>query len=122
MPSLSILLVDDNHINQRLGALMLRRLGCRVTCVGDGRAAVARAADESYDLVLMDLRMPHMDGLETARRIRDGGSRMPIVAVTASEADGDRRACDEAGIDGVLLKPLRLDELQRLVERLPRRR
>ncbi len=113
--------MDDNHINQRLGALMLRRLGCRVTCVDDGPAAVLQTEDEPYDLVLMDLRMPHMDGLEATRLIRAGGARMPIVAVTASEADGDRRACDEAGMDGMLLKPLRLKELRRLVERPPRR-
>lgn len=116
--SLSVLLVDDNEVNQRLGSLMLDRLGCSVTCVGSGSAAIGHAAAQPYDLVLMDLRMPHMDGVETARRIRAAGARMPIVAVTASETDADRDACDDAGMDGLLVKPVSMKDLRRLLESL----
>jgi CheY-like chemotaxis protein len=112
---LTVLLVDDNRINRRLGSLMLKRLGCTVTSVGDAPAAIDEAAREPFDLVLMDLSMPGIDGLEAARRIRAGGARMPILAVTANALEDDRAACTDAGMDGLLVKPLRLEQLRGLV-------
>jgi CheY-like chemotaxis protein len=113
-----VLLVDDNRINRRLGSLMLKRLGCSVAAVGDGAAAIEQVGLERFDLVLMDLRMPGMDGLDTARYIRAAGATMPILAVTAGAVDGERSACAAAGMDGLLVKPLRLDALRDVVEEI----
>ncbi len=115
MYALAVLLVDDNHINRRLGSLMLQRLGCAVTCAADGAAAIEHATTGAYDLVLMDLRMPGVDGLETTRRMRAAGAAMPILALTASATSGDREACAEAGVDELLVKPLRLAQLREVV-------
>jgi CheY-like chemotaxis protein len=116
--ALAVLLVDDNRINQRLGALMLQRLDCAVTCVDSGPAAIDHVARDGFDLVLMDVRMPRMDGLEAAQRIRADGATMPIIAVTASAGYDDEDAYERAGLDGLLSKPLRLDDLRRVIERV----
>jgi CheY-like chemotaxis protein len=120
-PALAVLLVDDHRINRRLGSLMLRRLGCSVASVDDGAAAIERVASEPFDLVLMDLRLPGMDGLEATRRIRATGATTPILGVSASVDRGDAAACADAGMDGLLLKPLRLEQLRDVVAGLARR-
>lgn len=111
----AVLLVDDNPVNRRLGLLMLERLGCEVTSVADGPTALVAAAHGSYDLILMDVRMPEMDGLEATRRLREAGATMPIFAVTACPTLHDRETYRDAGMDGVLTKPVRLDDLRQLV-------
>ena len=111
---LRILFAEDNSTNQLVGRLMLAKLGHRVDVVGNGREAVEALRWASYDLVLMDVQMPEMDGLEATRRIRTDlpGPRQPhIVALTASVASEDRMACRDAGRDGYLAKPVRLAEL-----------
>jgi signal transduction histidine kinase/CheY-like chemotaxis protein/HPt (histidine-containing phosphotransfer) domain-containing protein len=109
---LKVLLAEDNAVNQMLAVRLLEKAGHAVAVVGDGRAAVEAAAREPFDVVLMDVQMPGMDGLEATGEIRrQGGRRVPIVAMTANALKGDRERCLEAGMDGYVSKPVRPDEL-----------
>jgi|GEM_PF-2538562 len=115
--SLRVLLAEDNLVNQRLAARLLEKAGHSIVVVGDGKAAVSAAAERVFDVVLMDVQMPEMDGLEATRCIREreavsGRSRrLPIVAMTAHAMKGDRERCLAAGMDGYVSKPIRQDEL-----------
>ncbi|MES2919319.1 MAG: PAS domain S-box protein [Pseudomonadota bacterium] len=117
-----ILVAEDNAVSQLLVAEMLKRLGCQVDVVGNGEDALAAVAAVAYDLVFMDFHMPVMDGLEATRRIRarePAGRHVPIVAMTAAALQGDIERCLQAGMDGFLPKPIRVQELTRIVsERL----
>ncbi|QCO02121.1 response regulator [Azospirillum argentinense] len=124
-PSLRVLLAEDEPVSQQAAAMLLRRAGHAVTVVGDGRAALAAVERERHDLVLMDVQMPGMDGVEATRRIRalpDGAGTkaagLRIVALTASALPGTEELCRAAGADAVLEKPLRLPALAALLERL----
>ena len=112
---LRILLVDDNVTNRKIGSKVLERLGYKADLVGDGEAAISSFAEGQYDVILMDIEMPDMDGLEATRLIRasgSAGSRQPfIVALTANAMAGDRERYLEAGMDDYLSKPLRVEEL-----------
>ena len=114
-----VLVAEDNAVNQKLIDLLLRRDGHTVTLAWNGREAVDVLNRTTIDVVLMDVQMPEMDGLEATRLIRareEGtGKRMPIVAITANALDGDREKCIEAGMDDYLTKPLRLADLRRVV-------
>lgn len=120
-PSLRILVVDDNPLNCKLLGLLLERAGHRVASVQSGEAALARLAAEPFDLVLMDMQMPGLDGLETTRRIRalpdPARARVPVVAVTANAMPGDEQRCRAAGMDGYLTKPIDGASLSASVER-----
>ena len=119
-PVLSVLLAEDNLVNQRVAKLMLDLLGHQVDTVADGYEAVTAATAHPYDVVLMDVQMPEVDGLEATRRIR---SRLPrdqvpyIVAMTAHAAPEDRQACIDAGMHDYLSKPVRLDELKAVLSK-----
>ncbi len=111
---LSILLVDDNKTNQKLGTLVLKRLGYRSDVAVNGKDAVLRQRDSQYDLILMDIEMPELDGVEATRRIRaeQNGDQLPyIIATTANAMTGDRERYLQAGMDGYISKPLRINEL-----------
>jgi PAS domain S-box-containing protein len=118
---LSVLVAEDNEINALLIRALLTRLGHRTVIATNGEAALdswlaARTADTPYDLVLMDIQMPQLDGIEVAKRIRaceadQPGRRTPILALTANTLVEDRDACFEAGMDGFLVKPLDRDKL-----------
>jgi signal transduction histidine kinase/DNA-binding response OmpR family regulator len=112
---LRVLLADDNAVNQLVARTMLTKLGHRVDTVGDGREAVEAARSGTYDVILMDIQMPHLDGLEATRRIRAQGrpDRPVIVAMTASVLAEDKAACFAAGMDTFLSKPVRIEELDR---------
>jgi CheY-like chemotaxis protein len=115
-----VLLAEDNVVNHFVACEMLERLGCRVDIVDNGKAAVDACARTPYDLVFMDCHMPVMDGLDAARAIRaaeQGGRRVPMVAMTASALSGDRERCHEAGMDDYLAKPVRLEDIERMVAR-----
>ena len=115
-----ILLAEDNPINALLARTILARAGGVIDVVGDGEEAVAAAAASAYDLILLDLRMPRMDGLAAARAIRAGfglSRAAPIVAVTADVAEEDRRAALEAGMDDFLTKPFDLMQLASVAAR-----
>ena len=113
--SLRVLVAEDNLTNQKLVAALLRQRGHRVVLVGNGRLAVDRAVLESFDVILMDVQMPEMGGLEATLAIRDfertTGRHTPIIALTARAMAGDREQCLAAGMDGYISKPLRPDEL-----------
>jgi CheY-like chemotaxis protein len=100
---------------------MLQRLGHNCVMAANGREALMAFAATTFDLILMDIQMPEMDGLEATRRIREQerrtGKRVPIIAVTANSNRIDREQCYEAGMDGCIFKPVRLDELEKTIER-----
>jgi len=119
---LHVLVAEDNPTNQKLVDTLLRQRGHRVTMVGDGRQAIDRAAQESFDIILMDVQMPGISGFEATAAIREHermtGRRTPILALTASAMAGDREACLSAGMDGYVAKPLKPDELFATIEAL----
>ncbi len=108
-----VLVVEDNPINRRLAERMLEPLGCSVTLAEDGEEALQRAEERVWDIILMDLQMPRMDGLEATLRIREGGKNREtcIVAMTAFAMSGDQEACLRAGMDEYISKPIRKDVL-----------
>lgn len=110
LPPLQILLVEDNPINQRVAARLLEKAGHRVTIAGNGREALSYVDTRAFDLVLMDVSMPEMDGLEATHAIRElergTEKHLPIVALTAHALNGDRERCLEAGMDGYVTKPV----------------
>ncbi|HEY9236432.1 MULTISPECIES: response regulator [Phenylobacterium] len=111
-PGARILLVEDNPINALLARTLLTREGCRVDQAGGGEEAIAALTVGEYDLILMDMRMPGMSGLEAAQRVRALGVRTPMVALTANAFEEDRHACLAAGMDDFLVKPLTPDALR----------
>ena len=116
-PGARILLVEDNPINALLARALLTREGCRVDQAGGGEEALAALSVGVYDLILMDMRMPGMSGLEAARRVRSQGVRTPMVALTANAFEEDRHACLAAGMDDFLVKPLTPDALRAALAR-----
>ncbi|HLX41779.1 MAG TPA: response regulator [Bryobacteraceae bacterium] len=110
-----ILLAEDNTVNQRLALRLLERQGHSVVIVSNGRQAVDAVDSESFDVVLMDVQMPEMDGLQATALIREKerahGTRIPIIALTAHAMKGDRERCIAAGMDGYLSKPIQAEEL-----------
>ncbi|MBX7160041.1 MAG: response regulator [Acidimicrobiia bacterium] len=112
---MSVLVVEDNQVNQRVARRMLERWGHQVSVVENGAQAVAAVAEDDVDVVLMDIQMPVMDGLEAARRIRaaEAGStrHLPIVALTAHAMAGDRERCLDAGMDAYVTKPFNAETL-----------
>jgi PAS domain S-box-containing protein len=117
-PALSLLLVEDHPINQKLAMTLLQRWGHRVTLAVNGQEGVDLFQSRPFDLVLMDMQMPVMGGIEATRRIRtyeagQGLARTPILAMTANAMEGDRDRCLEAGMDDHIPKPIRPADLQR---------
>ena len=123
LSSLRVLLVEDNAINRKVASRMLRKLGIEAAVAENGREAVEASLAASYDVVLMDVQMPEMDGMEATRRIREAESqgrrkvRTPIVALTASTLEGDRQICIDAGMDDFLSKPLDPEALKAAINR-----
>ncbi len=121
-PPLRVLLAEDSPVNQRLAIALLEKHGHSVTLANNGREAVAALDEQSFDLVLMDVQMPELDGLEATRQIRrreqDNGHHVPILAMTAHALSGDRERCLEAGMDGYVSKPIRIQELFAAIESL----
>ncbi len=122
---LRVLVAEDNMVNQRLIARLLQKWGCQVTIVGSGEQAVEATASSPFDLVLMDVQMPGMDGFEATQAIRvreaaTGRGHLAIVAITAHAMKGDRDRCLEAGMDGYVSKPVEAAELQRTIAAMTR--
>ena len=120
--SLQILLAEDSLVNQKLAVALLEGQGHKMKVVNNGRDAIAALQAEKFDLVLMDVQMPDMDGLEATAKIRAGeqhtGRHIPIVAMTAHALKGDRERCLAAGMDAYIAKPIRADELLDTIEAL----
>jgi len=112
-----VLLAEDNPINALLARTLLEREGCKVDRVADGEQAVAAASGGAYDLILMDLRMPGMSGVEASKALRAKGVTTPIAALTADAFDEDKRTCLAAGMDDFLVKPLTQEALRDALKR-----
>ena len=112
-PGARVLLAEDNPINAMLARALLAREGCSVDHVTDGEAALEALVRGGYDLVLMDVRMPRLSGMEATRALRARGVETPVVALTANAFEDDRRACLAAGMDDFLVKPLSPEALRR---------
>jgi CheY-like chemotaxis protein len=116
---LRILLAEDNPVNQRMAVLMLKKLGYKADSVANGREVLQALERQSYDLILMDVQMPGMDGMEATKEIRrlwpSGGPR--ILALTAHTIAGDKEKCLEAGMDDYLCKPINLEDLKAALNR-----
>jgi len=118
--ALHVLLAEDNEVNQMIASRMLEKRGCRVDIAADGREAVRMVGEHDYAAVFMDCQMPGLDGYQATRVIREreaGGSRLPIVAMTAHSMKGDREKCIAAGMDDYVAKPIRTEELDDVLER-----
>ncbi|HQR11119.1 MAG TPA: GAF domain-containing protein [Casimicrobiaceae bacterium] len=122
---LRVLLAEDNVVNQKLALRLLQQMGYRADLASNGIEAIESVERQTYDVVLMDVQMPEMDGLEAARRICarwKPGARPRIVAMTANAMQGDREMCIEAGMDDYLTKPIRVDRLVEALYGVPARK
>jgi PAS domain S-box-containing protein len=124
----NILLAEDNPVNQRLACTLLQRQGHRVTVAGNGQEAVLAWQKGSFDLILMDMMMPEVDGIQATHRIRQleaqsdqPGARTPIIAMTANVMDGDRERCLAAGMDDYVSKPISVHALREALARVANR-
>jgi signal transduction histidine kinase/CheY-like chemotaxis protein/ligand-binding sensor domain-containing protein/HPt (histidine-containing phosphotransfer) domain-containing protein len=119
---LRILLAEDNAVNQLLASRLLQKQGHTVVTVMNGRQALEQLENESFDLVLMDIQMPEMDGFEATETLRKKeaktGTRLPVIALTAHALEGDRERCLAAGMDGYISKPIQIDELLEAIHKL----
>ncbi|QDT38260.1 PAS domain S-box protein [Stratiformator vulcanicus] len=117
-----VLLVEDSVYNRRLMSAVLQTRGATLSVAENGRQAVEKSQEKDFDVILMDVQMPEMDGLQATRQIREFEAatdrHVPIVAMTAQAMQGDRRRCLEAGMDAYLSKPVRVDEVLHVLERL----
>ena len=124
LPPLRILLAEDNPVNQQLAMRLLQKRGHQVVVAENGRKALEALVNGNFDLVLMDVQMPEMDGFEATaairRRERSAGDHLPIIAMTAHAMKGDEERCRAAGMDGYLSKPIRARELFATIENLAR--
>jgi len=121
LTQLSILLAEDVPINQELATIVLEQLGHTVTLASNGAEAVEQFCKGSFDLVLMDMQMPLMDGLQATRAIRarerESGCRIPIIAMTANASENDRQNCLASGMDDFIVKPVRAEVLRKALAR-----
>ncbi len=120
---LSILLAEDNPVNQKLATRLLQKMGHTVTVAHNGRQAVEAYVRDHYDLILMDVQMPEMDGFEATAAIRErektqDSKPIPIIAMTAHAMAGDRERCLDAGMDGYVAKPIKMQEIFNAIENL----
>ncbi|WP_179131398.1 response regulator [Candidatus Entotheonella palauensis] len=112
---MKVLVVEDNAVNQKVAAILLEKLGCRVDLAANGREALEASSRITYDCIFMDCHMPEMDGFEATMAIRNrelqSGHRVPVIAMTANAMASDRQRCLEAGMDGYLSKPVQSEEV-----------
>ena len=117
-PGIRVLLVEDNAINQKVAARMLEKMGCHVDMAGNGLEALTMTGQLPYDVILMDVQMPEMDGITATRSLRaQGFSDVPIIALTANSRDEDRQECRAAGMSDFLSKPIRYEDLHGCLNR-----
>lgn len=118
---MKILLAEDNEINQKVAAYMLEQAGHSVHLAANGVEALAAMQAQAFDVVLMDMQMPEMDGLEASRAIRlmqGAAAQTPIVALTASGTLSDIQACMAAGMNHFVAKPLKIDQINAVLQKL----
>ena len=110
-PIASIMVVEDDVLNQVIASKILTGLGYTVILANNGQDGIEKLASADIDLILMDMQMPVMDGIEATQRLRAQGYRLPILGFTASTSNDDHQRCREAGMQGVLIKPMQLKAL-----------
>lgn len=119
---LRVLVAEDNPVNQKVSVRLLEKLGCQTIVANNGKEVLVVLENEAVDLVIMDIQMPEMDGLETTARIRARekriGRHIPIVAMTAYAMKGDMERCLESGMDVYLAKPISLEQLRQVIEQV----
>ena len=116
--TLNILIAEDNPVNQKVAQLMLQRLGHRTDLAANGQEVLRALENQSCDLVLMDIQMPKMDGIEATRLIRSRWQQGPkIIAITSFDPEFCREQCFSAGVDDFINKPIRMNELDAAIER-----
>jgi CheY-like chemotaxis protein len=117
---LRILLAEDGLVNQKLAIALLRKKGHDVTVANNGKEAVECVAEQDFDVILMDVEMPEMDGYQATAAVRErekqSSNHTPIIAMTAHAMKGDRERCLAAGMDAYVAKPVRAEELHRTIE------
>ena len=112
-----VLVAEDNPSNQKLIAILLQKMGLEVTLADDGLEAVEKCDAETFDVILMDMQMPNLNGYDATRQLRSQGVKTPIIAVTANAMTGDEQKCMDVGCDGYLSKPIDRNKLDELVSR-----
>jgi CheY-like chemotaxis protein len=112
IPQLNILLAEDNLINQKLVVRLLEKDGHKIEIANNGVEVLALMEKNKFDVILMDIQMPEMDGFETTISIRKKNIEIPIIALTAHAMKGDREKCMEVGMNGYLSKPIKAEELK----------
>jgi CheY-like chemotaxis protein len=120
LPPMNILIAEDNSINQKLIVRILKILGEEVDIANNGLEALNAALKKKYDIILMDIQMPEMDGYEATHRIRSDVSKAHqpvIIAMTANALQGDREKCMEAGMNDYMSKPILIDEVTRVIKK-----
>lgn len=118
--ALNVMLVEDNALNQKIATAMLQKMGCDVTVAGNGLEAVDHSRIKSYDLILMDLQMPEMDGLDATRVIREeqgNNQHVPIIALTANATEVDKHSCLNAGMQDFMSKPVSMHKLDAVIHK-----
>lgn len=114
-----ILVAEDNSLNQKIVSYLLSKSGAEVVLVPDGEEAIREMQANSFDLVLMDIQMPGIDGIQTARYIREElKNETPIFALSASSYEDEHKACMEAGMNGCILKPIDVEKLSMMIANL----
>jgi len=121
LSSFNILLAEDNPVNQKVAKRVLTHLGYQADVVNNGEEAIRAIANKSYDLILMDIQMPEMDGLEATKYIRKQESELQlppiaIVAMTANATDDDQNLCRDAGMSDYISKPIQIEKLKSLLQ------
>jgi CheY-like chemotaxis protein len=122
LSTLNILLAEDNPVNQKVALRVLKHLGYQADVVNNGREAVEAIASKSYDLILMDIQMPEMNGLEATQYIRERENAsqlnpIAIVAITANATHDDQFTCSDAGMNDYISKPIQIDKLKDILQR-----
>jgi len=110
-----VLLAEDNENNQHLLSLYLTKMGLKVTTADNGKIALEQSRNKNYDLILMDMQMPVMSGVEATRQLRESGYLLPIIALTANTTEEDRRLCLDSGCNDFLTKPITREQLYQIV-------
>ncbi|AHF00840.1 histidine kinase [Thiomicrospira aerophila AL3] len=118
MRNLNILLVDDDLLLHRIQSAFINGFGHQAYAVAHAEDAITALKNQSFDLVLMDLIMPDINGFEMTRRLRSEGFKLPIVALSGNDTPADRQQAQQAGMNGYLTKPLRLDAFNQVINNL----
>jgi CheY-like chemotaxis protein len=111
-----VLVAEDNPSNQKLIAILLQKMGLEVTLADDGQEAIEKCGSGTFDMILMDMQMPNLNGYDATRQLRSQGVKIPIIAVTANAMTGDEQKCIEVGCDGYLSKPIDRTKLSEIIE------